>query len=184
MRVYNRILKGQLGRMGVDFEGFDLTGGIQELERFDPNVHLARLSQAYRALDENLQARIRESRYEQLSTVPGTEGLQRGIAQFLNQFGHLSDSSSDFSQEPWRENPDLILQMIMDYVPPASGVSGRVQLADLQIPALRRPFFMWTYNRARRFHGTGRRSVRCTPMATACFATCFWPWAITLCDAA
>lgn len=152
MRVYNWILKGQLGRMGVDFESFDLTGGIQELDRFEPSVHLARLSQAYRALDENLQQRIRMIRVEQLSTVPGTEGLQRGIAQFLNQFGHLSDSSSDFSQEPWRENPDLILQMILDYVPPASGVSGRVQLADLEITALRRPFFMWTYNRARRFH--------------------------------
>jgi phosphoenolpyruvate synthase/pyruvate phosphate dikinase len=151
MRVYNRILKGQLGRMGVDFESFDLTGGIQELERFEPHVHLARLSQEYRALDENLQERISEVRFEQLSTVPETEALQSGISQFINRFGHLSDSSSDFSQEPWRENPDLILQMIIDYVPPASGVSDRVQLADLQIPALRQPFFMWTYNRARRF---------------------------------
>jgi phosphoenolpyruvate synthase/pyruvate phosphate dikinase len=152
MRVYNRILKGQLGRVGIDFESFDLIGGIQELDRFVPNVHLARLSQVYRALDENLQERTREVRFEQLSLVPGTEALRSGIEQFLNQFGHLSDSSSDFSQEPWRENPDLILQMIMDCVPPESGVSGRVRLVDLQIPPLRRPFFMWTYNRARRFH--------------------------------
>jgi len=60
MRVYNRILKSQLGRMGVDFESLDLTAGIQQLERFEPHVHLAHLSQDYRALDENLQNRIRK----------------------------------------------------------------------------------------------------------------------------
>lgn len=151
MRVYNRLLRSQLSRMGVDFESFDLAAGMQELERVEPNLHLARLSQVYRALDKHLQERIGEVRFEQLATAPGTEALQRGIAQFLNQFGHLSDSSSDFSQAPWRENPDLILQMIINYVPPVSGASARVQLADLQIPALRRPLFMLIYNRARRF---------------------------------
>ena len=151
MRVYNRILKGQLAGMDVDFESFDLTAGMPELQRFEPNVHLARLYQEFSALDENLQARVRESSYEELSTLPGTEALQRGIAQFLDQFGHLSDSSSDFSQEPWRENPDLILQMIISYVPPEGGVTGKVQLTDLQVPVLWRPFFMWMYNRARRF---------------------------------
>ena len=152
MRVYNRILRAQLGRMGIDFESFDLTGGIGELERYEPSVHLARLSQEYRALDEDTQQHIREIPFEQLSSVPGTEALRSGIAQFLNQFGHLSDNSSDFSQEPWRENPDLILQMSLNYLPHTSGTSARVQLADLQIPALRRPFFMLSYNRARRFH--------------------------------
>lgn len=152
MRTYNRILKGQLARMGVDFESFDLTSEIEGLDRFEPNVHLARLSKEVRALDRNLQERIREVGFEQLSSVPGTDALRSGIEEFLIQFGHLSDNSSDFSQEPWRENPDLILQMIMDYVPPESGVSGRVRLVDLQIPPLRRPLFMWTYNRARRFH--------------------------------
>ena len=151
MRVYNNILKSQLARLGEDFESFDLTGDMVELEQFEPNAHLARLSQEYRALGEDLQEGVREIRYGQLSTVSGTETLRNGIAQFLDQFGHLSDSSSDFSQEPWRENPDLILRMIMDYVPPERGISARAQLADLQIPALRRPFFMWVYNRARRF---------------------------------
>jgi pyruvate,water dikinase len=151
MRVYNRMLKGQLGRLGVHFEGFDLSSVNRDLERFEPNAQLARLSQEYRALDEDLQQRVREMHFEQLSTVPETEALQEGIAQFLKQFGHLSDSSSDFSQEPWRENPDLVMQMILDYVPPANGASDRVRLADLQIPSLRRPFFMLIYNRARDF---------------------------------
>jgi pyruvate,water dikinase len=152
MRVYNRILKGQLDRMGVEFESFDLTDGMHELQRFEPNAHLARLHQLYSALDQDLRARVRESRYEQLSTLPGTEALQGGIAQFLEQFGHLSDSSSDFSQEPWRENPDLILQMIVNFVPPEGGGQDKVRVTDLHLRAVRRPFFMWTYHRARRYH--------------------------------
>jgi pyruvate,water dikinase len=152
MRVYNRMLKGQLDRMDVDFESFDLTGGMQELQRFEPNAHLTRLHQLYSALDPDLKAHVRESRYGQLPNLPGAEALQAGIAQFLEEFGHLSDSSSDFSQEPWRENPDLILQMIINYVPPEGGVSNKIQVTELQLPALRRPLFMSIYNRARRFH--------------------------------
>jgi pyruvate,water dikinase len=151
MRVYNRILKGELDRMEVDLESFDLTSGMQELQRFEPNAHLARLHQLYSALDPELQARVRESRYEQLPNLEGAETLQAGIVQFLEEFGHLSDSSSDFSQEPWRENPDLILQLIINYVPPEVGVSNKIQVTELQLPALRRPFFRSIYNRARRF---------------------------------
>jgi pyruvate,water dikinase len=151
MQVYNRILKGQLSRMDVDFESFDLTGGMQELERYEPNVHLARLYQVYSGLDEDLQASIQASRYGQLSTLPGAEPLQRGIAQFLEHFGHLSDSGNDFSHEPWRENPDLILQMIANYTPLEGGAADTVQFTDLELSALRRPLFKSMYNRARRF---------------------------------
>ncbi len=50
MRVYNWILKGQLGRMDVDFESFDLTSGMQEMQRFEPNAHLARLHQVFNVI--------------------------------------------------------------------------------------------------------------------------------------
>ncbi len=102
-------------------------------------------------MDPELQARIRESGYEQLSTQAGTEALQAGMAQFLEQFGHLSDSGSDFSKEPWRENPDLILQMIINYVPYEGSGKDKVRFTDLQLSALRRPLFKLIYNRARRF---------------------------------
>jgi pyruvate,water dikinase len=137
--------------MEVDFESFDLTGDMQELRRFEPNAHLARLHQLYSASDPGLQARVRESSYEQLPNLQGTEALQAGIEQFQEEFGHLSDSSSDFSLKPWRENPDLTLQMIVNYVSPEGGVSNKIQVTELQLPALRRPFFMSIYNRARRF---------------------------------
>jgi phosphohistidine swiveling domain-containing protein len=150
MQIYNRILKGQLEQQGVEFESFDLTGDMEELEQFDPNVHLSRLRQVYSGLNEDLQARILESQYDQLSTLPGAEPLQQGIAQFLYEFGHFSDSGNDFSHEPWRENPDLILQMITNYTAP-EGKDEQVRVGNLPLSAWRRPFFRWIYDNARRF---------------------------------
>lgn len=151
MQVYNRILKGQLGQMGVEFERFDLTSNMPELEQFEPHLHLAHLHELYSKLDEDLQARVQESRYEQLSALPGAESLREGIARFLEQFGHLSDSGNDFSHQPWRENPDLILGMVVDYSSLVGSDAHQVQRDDLPLPALRRPFFNAIYSRARRF---------------------------------
>ncbi len=151
MQVYNQILKGQLGRMAVDFERFDLTGDMEQLEPFDPNLHLARLHEVYATLDRDLQARIQAGGYDQLATLAGTEPLQRGIAEFLEKFGHLSDSGNDFSQQPWRENPGLVLEMVTHYTPPEGAGGSKLQLADLPLSAARRPLFKSLYNRARRF---------------------------------
>jgi pyruvate,water dikinase len=150
MQVYNRALKGQLEREGVDFASSDLTGDMEEMEQFDPNAHLARLSQRFAELDPNLQDRIRESTYHEFLELAGVESLQRGIARFVDQFGHFSDSGNDFSYEPWREKPDLILQMVTNYTAP-EGKDEQVRVGDLQLSAWRRPFFRWTYNNARRF---------------------------------
>jgi pyruvate,water dikinase len=151
MQVYNRILKGQLSRMNVDFESFDLTGGMEELERFEPNAHLADLHRRYSALDEDVQAQVQEGGYAQLATLPEAEPLREGIARFLAQFGHLSDSGNDFSHEPWRENPDLVVQMIVNHTALDGTASEKVRFEDLSMPLLRRPILRSTYRRARAF---------------------------------
>ena len=151
MQIHHRILKGQLARLGVDFESFDLTDGMVELEQFDPNVHLARLNQRFGELDPDLQARTRESAYHQLPGLPGAEPLYHDIAKFLERFGHFSDSGNDFSHEPWREKPDLVLKMVADYAVPEGGNGTKISVEDLQLPVWRRPFFRWVYNNSRRF---------------------------------
>jgi pyruvate,water dikinase len=151
MEAYNRFLNSRLGRLGVDFESFDLTGDMEELHDFEPNVHLAWLHEEYAALDEGRQAQIDEGGYRALSEVPGTEALVTGLHQFLERFGHLSDRDSDFSAVPWRENPDLVMRMVANYVPPRARSSGVVRLDDLDVRGLRRWILSWGYERARRY---------------------------------
>jgi phosphohistidine swiveling domain-containing protein len=151
MQAYNRFLKGQLGRLDVDFESFDLTGDMEELHSFEPNVHLARLHEEYGALDEGVQARIAEGGYRALGELAGTEALAHGIQRFLDRFGHLSDSGNDFSAVPWRENPDLVVRMVVDYVPPRARPGDAVRFDDLDVRGLQRRVLRWGYERARRY---------------------------------
>jgi len=152
MQVYNRVLKGQLGRVGVDFERLDLTSGLEELRQFEPHVHLSELQREYQALDDDeLRSRIDESSYQDFLRLSGISALQKQVQRFIDQFGHLSDSGNDFSSIPWREDPDLILKMMINYHPPDDGSARQERFEDLRISYPRRLFLRPIYRRARQF---------------------------------
>jgi pyruvate,water dikinase len=150
MQIYTGMLKKQLSRMGVEFEQFDLTQGMEALDQFDPNVHLAELSRQYRELDEPLQARISEGSYDEFCQLPGIEPLQETVERFREQFGYLRDSDIDFSMTPWRDDPDLVLRMVVNYTS-AEGKDQKVTFADLETPGPQRLLLRPIYRRARRF---------------------------------
>ncbi len=156
MRLHTARLRKRLQRAGVDFESFDVTGGMEELHRFDPNVHLRQLNDRYRELDEDTQAQIRESTYEAFLDLPGIASLQHAVARFLDQFGHLSDSGNDFSYVPWRENPDVVLRLIVNY-PRAEGPQ-KLHFEDLDLSPFRR-FRLARLNRKARMFRLYREAV-------------------------
>lgn len=151
MYAYNRALGAQLGAIGLDLESFDLTEGLDELQQFEPNAFLARLHKEYNKLDDTVKAQIRDADYGTFRHLPGIAALQSGVAQFIAAFGHLSDSGNDFSHTPWRENPNLVLKMITDYVPVEARAAPKVGLQELDLSLPRRPFFQVVFNRARRY---------------------------------
>ena len=112
MGLYNLILKRQLSAVGVDFSAFDLTYGLAELQDYDPNPHLFHLASHYNQLDETAHSYLSTTPDPDATPLPGVESFQNEIAEFIQHFGHLSDSGNDFSSIPWRENPSLIFQMI------------------------------------------------------------------------
>ncbi len=151
LRIYNALLKKQLSYLNVAYDDLDLTGNYLALDAYDPGTHLAQLSQVYQSMDESLQARVSRSNFVELSSLPGARSLQSGIEDFIHHFGHLSDSSSDFSRTPWRENPDLILHMVTSYLPSPARAKAGIQFDDLQVPLLRWPFLKFIYDRARHY---------------------------------
>jgi pyruvate,water dikinase len=149
MQAYSRLLALPLARMGVDFKRFDLTAGLDGLADYDPNVHLRRLHEVYRALGEDARRQVDEADYETFLQLAGVEELQRGVADFLRRFGHLSDSGNDFSVPPWRETPDLILDMVIGYRVPERPEEEQVPFR--QLSRARRMVLAPLYRRARRF---------------------------------
>jgi phosphohistidine swiveling domain-containing protein len=113
MSIYNALLKWQLEKRGIDFARFNLTDGLADLEEYDPNVHMQKLALDISQLDEQNFQRLAATSYADLASQHGLQNIQEALTGFLNQFGHLSDSGNDFSAVPWRENPDLVLQMIV-----------------------------------------------------------------------
>lgn len=151
MQAYNQALKRELERSGVDFTHVDLGADGAQLAEFDPNPHLAQLSRQYQELAEPVQRRIRATTYDELSEIPGASGFRESLDQFIAQFGHLSDSGNDFSSIPWREDPDLVLNVVTNYTATDRVAARNDRVEDLDIPLLRRAFVRWLYRRARRF---------------------------------
>lgn len=152
LQIYTRVLKGQLSDIGVDFESVDLVDDCEELRQFEPNAHLGELHREYRALDdERIRSHISETGYQEFLQISGISALQEKLRDFIDQFGHLSDSGNDFSSIPWREEPDMVLKMMVNYTPPENKSDQRVRFEDLHLHPLRRLLLRPIYKRARRF---------------------------------
>jgi phosphohistidine swiveling domain-containing protein len=114
MQMYNGMLRANLQKQGVDYEQFNLSYHMDSIEDFNPNGHLDALHEQYSQLDASIKQQIARGTYADFEAMPGISDLQTAVSQFINQFGHLSDSGNDFSKRPWREDPDLVLKMVIN----------------------------------------------------------------------
>jgi pyruvate,water dikinase len=147
MQIYNQLLKSQLLKVGMDFESFDLAQEMPQLQELDPNFYLSELSARYNSLETGLRKRIASGDYPVLERFDETADFRKGIEEFVEKFGHLSDSGNDFSFVPWREAPDLVIKMIVNFAAPDEKEKKSV-LDDLTLPFWKRPLVRWIYRKA------------------------------------
>ncbi len=150
MSVYNSLFNRRLAKIGFDFIQFDLMRGFEALDLYDPNVHLANLHDRLKSQNQQVQAHLKDCSYAEFNQMPGLGDFQEVTADFINRFGHFSDSGNDFSCVPWRENPELVLQMIANYVAPETA-SQRSSWQELPLGRLERWRLNPIYRRARQF---------------------------------
>lgn len=151
MYSYNALLKRRLAKRGFDFLQLDMTAGLTAMHDYDPSYHLAKLHQHFLELDPDTQQQIRSGSYHEFQKMAGVESLQSEVDAYIDHFGHLSDSGNDFSSKPWRENPDLLLQMITEYGAGDKEGNSLVLWDDLLISRADRWVLNWSYGRARQF---------------------------------
>ncbi|MBE2221829.1 MAG: hypothetical protein IAF02_09825, partial [Anaerolineae bacterium] len=114
MQMYNGLLRSNLQKQGVDYDQFNLSHHMDSIEDFDPNSHLDTLYAQYSQIDVSVKEQIAAGTFVDFQAMADIEDLQTAVSQFIDQFGHLSDSGNDFSKRPWREDPDLVLKMIVN----------------------------------------------------------------------
>lgn len=151
MMVYSSILRGQLKKLGIDADQFNLLYGMVDIQKFDPAKELEKLNRNFENLHDEIKKTIANCSYLEFLQLPQIESFQEDVQSFLAQFGHLSDSGNDFSSVPWRENPDLILQLIIQYQVPAGNLKEMVVYDELPLKGFHRLVFDHIYRRTRLF---------------------------------
>ena len=101
MGFYHRRFRSKAAAAGEDAEVIDPAVGDPRQAAFDPNPHLDELAAAFQRLPP-----------EQQRGSENNPSLLPGLAEFLDRFGHLSDSGNDFSSRPWREDPAKVVAMV------------------------------------------------------------------------
>jgi phosphohistidine swiveling domain-containing protein len=172
MNLYGGLVRRRSAALGVDPARVDPARGLSGMEDYDPRAALATLGAQAVRLDADTREVLRAGGYGALAaaaaadagaaTGPGVlaadaaaepvlVGLRAGVDRFLERFGHLAASGNDFSVPRWREDPDLVVRMVLD-APATSGDEGLGWDAlGPRTTALGRPFLRRIFRRAGAF---------------------------------
>jgi len=151
MALYNAMFDRFLYRAGVDPARFDMMAGMTEYQDYAPDHFLQALHRAFARLDPALREAVRGASYSEFLQIPGIASFQDQVAAFLERFGHLSDSGNDFSVTPWRERPELVLQLIAVEAESVKPPAEMVRFSDLALARPVRPLARLVHDRARQF---------------------------------
>ena len=136
--AFDRMLSGMLKKEGIDSRKLELAGLSSITLENSPHANISLLHNKYFSKSRILSDE--ESR-----------SLEEDVAKFIENFGHYSDSSNDFSKKPWRENHEIIYSMIKDI---ESFKNEKVQLLkfeDQQIGFFKKPLLKYLYKKVCRF---------------------------------
>ncbi len=87
---------------------------IEELSDIEPNRTIEKIKGKIDSLSEQEKNKIKENGFNE---YPNSE-ISNIYGEFIKNFGHLSDSGNDFSQPHWRENEQIVFNIISSHKEP------------------------------------------------------------------
>jgi len=115
MQITHRLLEKKMKNRGRDVSTLDFSSEFPELRDHDPNIHLDHLREAWIRIPEQMREEIGSFQdLECLENGHPLQGFYQDLEGFIARFGHFSESGNDFSYEPWRENPDFLLDRLRE----------------------------------------------------------------------
>ena len=151
MMTYNGSLKSQLKKINIEFDQVRVVEGLDDLRNYDPAPHIRHLNRTYQKMPVDERKTISAMSYADFLVAPGLDGFREEVREFIQYFGHLSDSGNDFSCVPWREDPDTLFKMILHYEPEPELLEKRISFDDIPLKGLHRWVLRHIYHRARDF---------------------------------
>lgn len=169
LSMYNRVLRRQLARRGIDINDFEVTQNMPELQNYYPSKLLQELNTQYQDFQSEKKNLIINSTYDQLKEMEGADSFLETFSELLDRFGHLGESGNDFSVPPWSETPELVLKFIADYQFSDTEQRQKIHLEDLKAGKKVTPMFMHFYEQVRRFEILRERSSNLYTQAKVMF---------------
>jgi len=164
--IHHRILAILLKNNGYDIRSVELEGSREVAQQYNPQHKLQILHERYFTDSIN--------NIENNENLPPEQEirLKQDIDQFLQAFGHYSDSGNDFSSVPWRENPNLIRRMIAQ----SKGVHIKeetIHFKDLKFSWFYRFLMVHLYRRTSRYVASREQISSLYTYGYGQFRTCF-----------
>ena len=83
--------------------------------------------------------------------MPDLETYQFKMSNFIEQFGHLSDNGNDFSSVPWREQPDMVMGLIIGFTSNETSRGQQFTYREIKSNPARRSLLYFFHRRAQEF---------------------------------
>ncbi len=119
-------------------------------------------------LEPATQEHIKKSSYDVFQHMPAIRDFQGEVADFMLRFGHLSDSGNDFSSVPWREKPDMVINLLTQEAIDEIH-STKVCFDDLKLSRLTSSWARLLYDKARKLRLYREQISSLYTLAYGCF---------------
>lgn len=146
-QIYNKRLRKKLSKIDLDYDYLDFNQDFPLLVALSPLYALQKIKESIDELPDQIKKDC--TSFARLRSFPQTHKIVNEIHNFLQEFGHLSDSGNDFSFPKWEEDPEQVFTMIINSVPlkPKSGLYSLTALRQKGVASR----LVRMYNKAGRF---------------------------------
>jgi pyruvate,water dikinase len=148
MRIYNSRFSKKLERIGFEYERLSFTEDFPEAEALSPLPGIRLIQEAVNALPQEIKNRC--TSYKEISGSDGTGHIMDQLNNFIERFGHLSESGNDFSYPKWKEDPEFVFRMIINHTEPKRQFEPII-FSDILYSKILHPGLASSYRKAGKF---------------------------------
>jgi pyruvate,water dikinase len=113
MNAYGSLVRRRVAKAGIDGTLVDPAKGTTGIHEFDPRPSITELATKVGHLDAGQRAALQRDGYAALDAGPSLAPLRADVDAFIARFGHLGENGNDFSTPRWREQPDVVVRMVL-----------------------------------------------------------------------
>lgn len=149
--LYTTILRSWLEKRDIPFDKVEFKETDERLLPIDPKQQIAILHEEFQSLSLDEQSLLRKLSLKEALNAEELGSFRESLRSFIRRFGHLSDSGNDFSKPTWKENPDLILRIVVNQNPKVAGHSENAIQAKFEAALSESRMLRILYRRAAKY---------------------------------